>query len=372
MNNFDNLRKEIDKIDLKILKLLEKRLSIVRKINILKEKLKLPLTSKKRENEIIKNLSLKTKDILIRDFISDIYENIFDISKKERILKNKKINFDKIGIIGLGLIGGSIAKTLKYINKEIKIFGILDDKDSQKASKEKIIDQIFNLENLIKNSNLIIISTPIETILKIAKRIKNLNENFKNEILVIDTGSIKENIVKEFEILSDEKTEFLGTHPMAGWHKSGFENSKIGLFINYPWIITPHKKNKKSSINLISNFVQNLGSKPLILSSRDHDKITSRISHFNYLLTLYLFAYVYEKNKSYLKYAGTGFRTVTRLVSSNPYMWNQIFLNNYENIKKEKEEFIKFLKNFKIDRNNFLKVSIKYKKLRDKFFENEK
>jgi len=79
-----------------------------------------------------------------------------------------------------------------------------------------------------------------------------------------------------------------------------------------------------------------------------------------------------KKNKNYLKYAGTGFRTVTRLISSNPYMWNQIFLNNYENIKKEKEEFIKFLKNFKIDKNNFLKVSIKYKKLRDKLFENEK
>ncbi len=362
-------REKINKVDLKIVKLLEKRLSMVHKINSLKDKLKLPLTSKKREKEIITNLLFKIHDDLLREYLPDFYEKIFNISKKARILKKQKIKIRDVGIIGLGLIGGSIAKTLKYIDKEIRIFGFFEDRDSKKAYQNKIIDKILDLKTLVKNSNLIVLSTPIEIIIPIAKKIKNFESEIKKGILVIDTGSIKENIVNEFEVLSNNKIEFLGTHPMAGWHKTGFENSKIGLFINYPWIITPHKKNSKFSISFVSNFTKILGSKPFILSSKDHDKIIARISHFNYLLTLYLFAYVYEKNNEYLKYAGTGFKTVTRLVSSNPYMWNQIFLNNYENIKKEKEEFIKFLKNFRIDKNNFLKVSIKYKKLRDKFFE---
>ena len=363
------LREKVNNVDLKIIKLLEKRLSIVHKINSLKEKLKLPLTSKKREKEIINSLVFKTHDILLREYLSDFYEKIFDLSKKARILKKQKIKIRNVGIIGLGLIGGSIAKTLKYIDKEIKIFGFFEDKDSQKALKAQVIDKIFDLENMIENSEMIILSTPIEIITFLARKIKSLEKKLRKEILIIDTGSVKEKIVKEFEILSNKKIEFLGTHPMAGWHKTGFENSKIGLFINHPWIITPHKKNKKESIKLISHFVKSLGSKPLFLSSFEHDEITARISHFNYLLTLSLFAYVYKKNKNYLKYAGTGFKTLTRLVSSNPYMWQQIFLNNYKKIMKEKTSFLRFFKNFNVDEHNFLKISLKYKKIRDKFYE---
>jgi|GEM_PF-139430 len=363
------LRKEINKIDFKLAKLLEKRIKLVDEINYLKDKLNLPLTSKKREKEIINNLSSIVKDVFLKDFLIDIYENIFEISKKRRRLKNCKINFSKIGIIGLGLIGGSIAKTLKFIDKKIKIFGLKEkDKDAKKAYKEKIIDEVCSLSQIIKNSELIILSVPIELIVEISKKIEKIEKEVKDKVLVIDTGSVKKNIVEEFERLSNEKIEFLGTHPMAGSHKTGFENSKVGLFLNHPWIITPHKKNKNISINKIYNFVKNLGSKPFILPPEKHDKIVAFVSHLNYLLVLSFFAYIYENNKDYLKYAGTGFKTTTRLVNSNPFMWKQIFLNNYDNITRGKKEFIKFLKEFKLEKDNFLKITKKYKKINSTLF----
>ncbi|GBD34490.1 Prephenate dehydrogenase [bacterium HR35] len=363
-----SLRKKIDKIDKKIIKFLEKRILLVEKINKVKEKRKLSLTSSRREEEIINNLKRIAQNDFLKENIWEIYSNIFTLSKKQRsFFRFPQLDFKNIGIIGLGIIGGSMAKALKLKDKNLNVFSIKrDDKDIKEALKEKIIDKVYDLKELIFKSDLIVLATPIEHIIPWAYEIKK-NLIFDKKLIVIDVGSVKEKIALEFERLTDDKLEFLATHPMAGSDKSGFLFSKATLFINYPWIITPHSKNKKLTINKIKNLVKFLGAKPKLLSPAEHDKIVAKVSHLVFLISALLFAYAYETNKKSLNYSGTGFKTTTRLTSGNPFMHWQIYFNNKKNIDKELKNFIKFLKSSKIDLNFFLK----YKILRDKIIKSD-
>lgn len=364
------LRKEIDRIDKEIIKNLEKRIKIAQKILALKEKYTLPFTDKKREKEIVDKLKSFVDNRILKDSLGDIYKLIFSLSKKNFLLqKNKSINFKKIAIIGLGLIGGSIAKAIKFIDPSVEIYSLKrKDKDITLALKEKIINRTFYLDELVDKTELIIIATPIETIIPIAEKIANLYQG-ANQKIIIDVGSVKEKIVKKFEKLNKNNLDFIGTHPMAGSEKAGFENSRADLFLNYPWLITPHKLNKKENIEKIKELIKNLGSIPILTNAKNHDLITARVSHLVFLLSKLLFIYVYEKNKNWIKFAGTGFKTTTRLTSSNPLMHSQIFINNYQNIQKELRFFAQFLKKIKIYPENSFEIFKKYKQIRDKLFE---
>jgi prephenate dehydrogenase len=286
-----------------------------------------------------------------------------------KLLKNKTIKspFKKVGILGCGAIGGSIIKALKTKNKNILIFTLKrkGDKDINLAFSKNYIDKIYdNLGDLLNNVEILILATPIKTILNLAKEIKN--QKINNNLIIIDVGSIKENIVLNFKKLTNQKIEFLGTHPMAGSDKIGFLGSTPDLFINYPWIITPHKKNKKETIKKVVELVRYLGSKPIILTSKDHDKLAAISSHLVFVLSALIFDFV-NKNKKALKLAGTGFQIITELASKNPEMHSQIYNYNYKNIKKAFSLFLKFAtKNFP-NLKNSLEFFVKNKKNRDAY-----
>lgn len=362
------LRKKIDILDKKIIKLLDKRLEIAEQILKYKEKLSLPFTSYKRELEILNKLKKVIKNKLLNEEIEDIYSKIFELSKKTRILnKNKILPFSKIGIIGLGIIGGSIAKAIKFKNKNTKIFTLKRaDKNIILAKKNNYIDKVLSIKNLIKECDLIILATPIECIIPTAQEIKKYKNLRTTPLLIIDVGSIKEKIAQKFKKLTSHKIEFLATHPMAGSDKSGFKFSKGTLFINYPWIITPHSKNKKESIQKISQFIKYVGGLPKLISPKQHDIVVAKVSHLIFSISTLLFAYVYDTGKNYIQFSGTSFKSTTRLASSNPYMQHQILINNFSNISKELNSFMKYLKIKKITKENSLEFFKKYKNLRDK------
>lgn len=362
------LRKLIDEIDKEILKLLEKRFDLAKKI--LEEKIKkgLKLTDKKREEEIVNLLKRQISNLVFENLIEKIYPEIFEFSKKTALfLKNKKLPFKKFGILGCGLIGGSIIKALKIKNKNNLIFTVerKEDEDIKLALKEKYIDEVYrNLNEFLNNIEILILATPIETIIELAKKVAK--EKVNKKLIIIDTGSTKEKIVKEFENLTNKNFEFLGTHPMAGSDKTGFKNSSPLLFINQTWIITPHKKNKKEAIKKAVALIRYLGSKEMILTPEKHDLYIAYSSHLVFLISHILFKFV-SKNKTILKTAGTGFQSTTRLASGNPLMYFQIYKNNYKNIRKVLNLFLRFVENNlpEIEKSfNFFQES---KKSRDKY-----
>lgn len=231
----------------------------------------------------------------------------------------------KIAIIGVGLIGGSIALGLKQrLGAKIKIFGSCSTHARSKAAKRNgVIDEIFDIKNTQQNIGLFIIATPI---LKIPKILTEL-ARIKNNALIIDAASTKEFVAKSAAKLLPGHISFVGTHPMAGSEASGFENADPNLFRNKPWIICEQSTKVVELINL-------LGAKIVFMSSKKHDELVSWASHLNLVLGSLLINTITKQNnwQDVARIASTGFRDTTRLASSDVEVKKDIILTNRENI----------------------------------------
>lgn len=254
----------------------------------------------------------------------------------------------KIVILGVGLIGGSIALGLKsHFGTKITILGSCDDsRRTQKAVREGIIDAAINhTDDLPKDTDLIIIATPVRTTVNI---IKKLGQNCRLNCLIIDMGSTKKVISETAQNFLAGGASFIGTHPMAGSEMSGFENASVNLFRNKPWIICSPKKVSKSNLQVVKTLISILGANPIRMTAVTHDRLTIRASHiFLTASSLLVNAIAKEKNwPEIAKIASTGFRDTTRLASDNPGMKTDIVMTNRTNflevLSKLKDEITSF------------------------------
>lgn len=244
-----------------------------------------------------------------------------------------------VSIIGVGLIGGSIAKALKKRGSGVTVASLkYDSTDLQSA-----VDILFNSwEELIAWSDLIILATPLSTLSSLAEEIAKRCPKEK-KLLVIDVGSVKKAVFPTFETLTTQNLEFLSTHPMAGKEKWGFENSEADLFQGCCWILSPHKKNQNGSIASISHFVEWMGAQAIVINPKSHDEQVALVSHLPALLSRLYLTFVEQTNPESLKVAGPGFKSMTRLAKDNPQMHSEIAALNREEIVKQLALFIKFI-----------------------------
>lgn len=248
---------------------------------------------------------------------------------------------DKVAIIGVGLIGGSIARGLKRtLGNAVSICGMSSTPQRSLTARNKgIIDEAITFGDL-KGFEFIILATPISVTTDLLKKIPAF---VKRKCLVIDVGSVKQILDKPVQKLP-ENIHFVGTHPMAGKERGGFENSDPYLFMNKPWIICPVKKNSKEDLDIVRELVRLLGSKEIILSTLNHDQIVSFSSHLPLVVSSLLIK-VAKKSPCFnmvQKTASTGFRDITRLASHDAHLKTDILLANKTNIisslNKVKEE----------------------------------
>jgi len=250
---------------------------------------------------------------------------------EKRYLQYMSKQFQKVGIIGLGLIGGSIAKALKAKGYYV---ATVKSKSPDVAKARKVIDRVFpTLNALIQEVDLLVLATPLSTIIPIAREIAS-----DRRLLVIDVGSVKGEIVREFERLTKGSVEFLSTHPMAGNEKSGFAASDPKLLEDAPWIIVPHAKNKTK----IASWIRMLGAKPLTMEADEHDRKTALVSHLPALISKTLWDFVQAKEPSSVKIAGPGFRSMTRLAHGNQQLMNEIEKANQIQIERLWKEWLDF------------------------------
>lgn len=238
-----------------------------------------------------------------------------------------------IVIIGIGLIGASIAMSLKSrLGREIKIIGVSKNlENSQRLQKLGLIDQsIENLSLIPDTTELIIISTPINVITKIISELVSRN---KASTSIMDVGSIKGEILSYAEKFG-KKINFLGTHPMAGSEKQGHENADPNLFMNKPWVICKSNNTNKKTLDLVENVIKIMGAKPIFMNVIDHDQTITWASHMSLILTSILTCTAAKKSywEKIEKAASTGFRDTTRLASQNPKMKKDIVAFNKTNI----------------------------------------
>ncbi|MBC7333208.1 MAG: prephenate dehydrogenase [Actinobacteria bacterium] len=254
-----------------------------------------------------------------------------------------------ITVIGLGLIGGSLALALKNINEDFVITGYdLDPQASNIAKYRKVIDRISDdLEDAVKDADLVIIATPVSQITQIITSIKN---HLKKGTIVTDVGSAKEKIVKKANEILPPEVIFIGGHPMAGSENEGVLSANPELFRNAFYILTPTDSTITEPLVTLHTLLTKIGSKVITMSPKEHDRNVALISHLPHILSTNLVELVDDKQKelkNLFKLCAGGFRDMTRVATSNPKMWVDISLENREEIIKVIDEYISYLNNFK-------------------------
>jgi len=280
--------------------------------------------------------------------------------------------FKKITIIGLGLIGSSIARAIKKKNLCKNLIAHDKSKSVLKTVlKLKIANQIEkNVKKSVENSDLVIICTPLGTYKNIVSNIKN---NLKKTCILTDVGSAKIYVTQVVSKLINRNTIWIPAHPIAGTEQSGPRAGFADLFKNRWCIITPTNKKNSSYIKKLNKFWRRIGCKVQYMSAEHHDKVMAITSHIPHLIAYNIVgtaANLEKDTKSeVIKYSASGFRDFTRIASSDPIMWRDIALNNSKQILHMLDKFNSDLKNLKgailkRDKNKLFKLFSKTRKIR--------
>ncbi len=255
-----------------------------------------------------------------------------------------------IGFVGLGLIGGSIAKAFKKNINNIYITAFDVNPDTLKAAvSDGIVDfATESIDNSFSQCNYIFLCAPVQNNDENLNAIKSV---MSPDCILTDVGSVKTNIHKYIRAAGLEK-QFIGGHPMAGSERFGYQNSKASLLENAYYILTPTPQTPDEFVLSYKNLVQQTGAIPLILDHQQHDYVTAAISHLPHVIAASLVNLVHDSDseEGIMKMvAAGGFKDITRIASSSAGMWQQICLTNTDNISSLLNDYIQSLIRIKKD-----------------------
>ncbi len=250
----------------------------------------------------------------------------------------------KIGFIGLGLIGGSIAKAIRQAEPDYELIAYdIDEKAVMLAVKEGVINQALpEVNETFGACDIVFLCAPVT---QNDENLKKLSGIMKEDAILTDVGSVKGDIHEHIEAMG-LSNHFIGGHPMAGSEKTGFENARANLFENAYYMITPTEETASESLEIYKALVQKIGALPLVLSPKKHDYATGAISHLPHVIAAALVNLVRnedERDGVMKMIAAGGFRDITRIASSSPAMWEAICMTNTENIVALLDAYIQSL-----------------------------
>ncbi|GEC77609.1 prephenate dehydrogenase [Flavobacterium aquatile] len=263
----------------------------------------------------------------------------------------------KIYIIGIGLIGGSMALDIKSIYDDARIFGIdANEKHLDEAIQLGLIDEKASENDLI-NADLIIVSVPVDVGLVI---LPNILDKIGEQTLVFDVGSTKSPICEAIAN-HPKRRNFLACHPIAGTEFSGPKAAVKGLFEGKTNIICEVEKTTFKLQEKAMDLFKKLGMRIRYMDPKSHDKHIAYVSHLSHISSFMLGKTVIEKEKDeqdIFDMAGSGFESTVRLAKSSPAMWTPIFKQNKKQVVKSLEEYIHNLSNFKklLEEDNYDEV----------------
>ena len=258
------------------------------------------------------------------------------------------MQFQKITIIGVGLLGGSIGLAANKRRVAGEIAGFVRSKKNI-SNCEKFGATDFATTDLIaavSNSDLIILCTPLAQMLPLAKQFLPA---LKRGAIVTDVGSVKSGVVRELESLAQKSgAHFVGSHPMAGAEKTGVAAARENLFENAVCVLTPTKKSSAVAVRKLEQFWKSLGARVLKLDAAQHDLLVSRSSHLPHVVAATLANLVLNpaSPNTQAQLCATGFRDTTRIASGSPEMWRDIALANRKNLSRSVDAFVAELKKF--------------------------
>lgn len=234
--------------------------------------------------------------------------------------------FNRVAIIGTGLIGGSIALAIKKNRLANEVIGVSRHKKSLLLAKRKgAIDRGSLSLGIIRDADLLILATPVNTIINLAPKISDI---VGKDSIVTDVGSTKEEIVLRLEKIFPN---YVGSHPLAGSEKRGIINAHPDLFKDSLCILTPTVNTNNRVLNKLKLLWNRIGARTVLFSPPLHDKVLSFVSHLPHIVAFSLIGII---PRQYLKFASTGLKDTTRIAASEAELWADILLSNRKNIVK--------------------------------------
>lgn len=248
------------------------------------------------------------------------------------------------GFIGLGLIGGSIAKAIRLRLPDARLIAYdINSAFLELAKQEQVLDQICpSVDSSFGSCDYIFLCAPVSCN---AENLLTLKPYLSPDAVLTDVGSVKTGIHEQVRLAGLE-AQFIGGHPMAGSERFGYQNAKASLLENAYYILTPSEEVPEEKVNGYRRLVEAIGAIPLILSYEEHDYVTAAISHLPHVIAASLVNLVKnsDSEEGVMKMiAAGGFKDITRIASSSPEMWQQICLTNAENIVKLLRTYIQYL-----------------------------
>jgi cyclohexadieny/prephenate dehydrogenase len=260
------------------------------------------------------------------------------------------MRWNKISLIGMGLMGGSLALAVKKKQLALKVHAYVRREASiAEATKLAMADVVtLDLKEAVRDADLIVFCTPLSQMKALAEQ---MQPHVKPGAVVTDVGSAKGTIVQELDpIISAAQAHFIGSHPMAGSEKTGLAAARADLFLNAICLVTPGASASADAICAVQNFWKAVGGSPIRMTPDLHDDLVSRSSHLPHVVAAELANYVLSPAhpKEQALVCANGFRDTTRIAAGSPEMWRDIALANRKNLGRVLGVFIEDLQEFQL------------------------
>lgn len=354
-DQLDIFRSEIDEIDGSIIDLLEKRLRVSRKIGRVKRLQGAAIQDNSREQQILQRIENKSFDSENRSFdsrvknsIGSIYKEIFNQSKsvQNETLSNRSTSgFPTVAVIGLGLIGGALARQIRTRMPSTRILAFDHSDSPEDARNEGVVDEVLcDILDCVDEATLIILAATPNANLQILKQIA---PHARQGQLIIDVTSTKTDVCEQADLL-DMHADFIGGHPLLGSEKSGFRNSNEVVVDGKTFLLTPTKRSSETSMKRLSNWLAILGLDVQTTDATRHDALLAVTSHLVQLVSVALGNVLVKQGEDKLtegssptnqtqidakvQLSGPSFRNLTRLMASPSTLWSEILSSNSEHV----------------------------------------
>ncbi len=281
---------------------------------------------------------------------------------------------DHLSIIGVGLIGGSLARALRKAKLVNRVTGCNRNEDTLKKAIELdvIDDYSLNIDEAVAGADVVVIGTPLSTTEKILPQIVS---SLKPNAVLTDVGSAKGSVVSAAQkVMGEQFPRFVPGHPIAGTEQSGVEASFSELFIDHRVILTPLAETDTSAHKLITEMWQAVGADVIDLDVKHHDDVLAATSHLPHMLAYALVDCLagMQEREEIFKYAAGGFADFTRIASSSPEMWHDICFSNRDALLNSLELFSEHISEIKnaiehSDSEQLLSIFKRAKQARDQF-----
>ena len=240
--------------------------------------------------------------------------------------------FEAIAIVGLGLIGGSVAKAVRSLGLARQIFGYDNNEEYHKEIKSrKLADYLSDVpDKKLAQAELVLLAVPVKSFKEV---LPNILPNISSKAILTDTGSVKSPLLKMMCSPKYKKIRFVGGHPIAGSENFGPAAAKQDLFYGKRCILTPEEKTDKDLILVVRRFWESLGAKVSEMDAESHDQMFASVSHLPHILAYACIQAISNTDsQEALGHSGAGLKDFSRIASSSPQMWADIFLENKENL----------------------------------------